>query len=211
MSEELTAYIKRVWTQMYRGISIEIQHWGAPEKPEYYEEEGLRGTPKGMCEGKGCWNYYLYLPEDAFSPEQFSAMWLAPEEYEFAGKKRTRYHYECYPFSELDFPGGATFYQKHGGFDGLPRSVQIGCDYAHSWDRDRGYPYDQKWLWMDAKRSVDLLHGLYPDMKRRSAYDGNYYLQSDLVEYRPGVWYTRQNIQESEAWDAKWKQDKEHA
>lgn len=126
-------------TQMWNGtspegIEFEIRFWG-------------KGS---MNEGAGMWNYYIYLLEQQLRPEDWERVWLpVARVYEWGGGTPTYDEYHSV-LSEGDFHGGITFYEKRAAVDRDQRSVKVGCDYGHLWDREGGYGYRLEDIQRDA-------------------------------------------------------------
>lgn len=103
-----------------------------------------------------CWSYYIYLDEGKV--QDFARLWLEDKVMKWKPEAKGRITHEYYvePFNSIDLHGGITFYQKHGHTEGF-RTVEIGCDYQHHWDRDReaGYPATLKSVVADAEASID--------------------------------------------------------
>lgn len=81
-----------------------------------------------------------------------------------------------------------TWYSKEAGFDGDPRVVKIGCDYAHYWDQG-GY-YTLETVTRDAIGTIDALRRMY-EFYRRDPWNGKWLPESEMVEhegtlYSPG-------------------------
>ena len=138
------------FTHFYKEIvSIEIVNWS------------IDPTMKN-------WNYYLYLFEKRMPKETFAAIWLPDIEKEF-NSLRTWITHDTYssellnsidmhdyypsPLSRIDMHGGITAYEKIGHTEGH-RTVKIGCDYAHLYDREHG-DYDINQIISDAVDSAE--------------------------------------------------------
>lgn len=191
---ELTAHRYTRWTQDYRGIAVEIAFWGKPDEPEYYQDGPLAGMPKGVNDGNGIWNFYLWLREEQFSPEDFARLWLPPKVKTWGEREHITYDYYVFPFNEMEFHSGCTYYAKKGGLDGSPRAVKVGCDYAHHWDQGR--KYTKELVWWDACACVDSLYALMPNIKRRCFWNGNYYDASEGEETESGAWRSFESMRQ---------------
>lgn len=123
------------WTAEYRDIGFEIANWDGNK-----------------------WAYYLYIRLDQMPAELRKEFWLAPK-FSEVFPNRVFYDYKNSVFSDLDWHGGITYYEKRAGFDGAPRVVKIGCDYQHFFDN--GY-YDVDVLLADVMHTIDLLHIKFP-------------------------------------------------
>jgi hypothetical protein len=131
----------------FRGFTVEIVHWNF-ETPD----------PNTSPEGKGVWNYYLFIRESQVTPEFFTKIWLTPDRVRFAPDSPEHLNYKYYDsiLNGLDLHGGITFYDRLGQEVGH-RCVKVGCDYNHLWDRDRGFCSESTVIY-DAMKSVDSLH-----------------------------------------------------
>lgn len=113
--------------------------------------EGQEYTPGG----KGIYCYYLYIYESQVTPEQFSELWLKDEVTRWSPESPERITHDYYSLPILkavELNGGITYYAKHGQVEGH-RSVQIGCDYNHSWDSMNPPPLEK--VIGDALRTAD--------------------------------------------------------
>jgi len=117
----------------YRGIRVKIVH------------------PHGHCQ----WCYYLYLHLKQFSDESLrktlwvparSNAWISVWDYS-----------KCTFFDGLSWNGGMTFYDKHIA-PNKDRVIEVGCDYDHLWDRERGYPATLQGVSRDAMATIDDIH-----------------------------------------------------
>jgi len=128
----------------YKGLSFEIARWGVE-----------RESHEALNNGKGCWNYYIYLSER--SVENFKDFWIEPEVKEFSigGTKYLSYDYYNSPLSNIFWHGGVTFWE--GGNPQLlgQRYIKVGCDYSHAWDADRGYDYELSDIYAEVMQTID--------------------------------------------------------
>lgn len=158
------------WYETYRDIQIELSF-------HRYRSEGPVPHP-------GTWCYYLRLVECAFSPEDWRKLVVPSDVHDFGVS------YDYYKFPDLDFYGGVTFYKMHEGFDRLHKRpcqlIKVGCDYAHLWDMERGYPDDYESVLRDAKRSVDVLLEMFPDIHTLCAYSGLWDVDANFYVARNG-------------------------
>lgn len=149
------------WRENYRGVAISLSHHGYMDGTEY---PGAQAQP-------GTWCYYLHLMEEMFRPEDWSEMWVD----EVSRDWGISYAYENFP--DVDFHGGITFYERNNdGWDKAKKQrigrIKVGCDYAHLWNSEMGYPDTYESVLMDAKRTVDELLELFPDRRTRCEYSG---------------------------------------
>lgn len=147
-----------VWRGSHKDIDIEIVHWGV-------------GC---VNDGAGIWNYYLHISEAQLSPEDFDKIWLEP-------------HEENPLMAGWGFHGGITFYEKRVNPDTKGRSIQVGCDFAHYWDK--GQMYDLNDVLSKAIATVEAALASLR-FKRRCPFNGSYCYPEDMVEHE-GILYSR--------------------
>lgn len=109
---------KDIWTFVYRGISIEIVHWGINE--EY--------CPKGK------WNLYLYINPNNIGDKQLRKIFLPKlRKVNWGGKNNKIYDiYSCDLANNLDLHGGVTYLNVEN-VNGR-KILKVGCDYSHLYD-----------------------------------------------------------------------------
>lgn len=141
--------VKHTYTGEYLKLRFEIARWGLE-----------RGEFPAMNNGHGCWNYYVYLHERALS--NFNDFWLEPEVKEFSigGTKYISYDYYSSPLNNIDWHGGITFWEGHNLLIPGQRAIQIGCDYSHLFDQERGYDYELTDVLSDCLRTIEQIHPL---------------------------------------------------
>lgn len=97
------------------------------------------------------WNFYVFLHENRF--QNFDALWLPCE---IRGNWPT-YDYNSIWAAQVDgWNGGVTYYRKHGEVSPF-RCVELGCDFAHSWDH--GMTYEVADIYVAA---IDTINNLIP-------------------------------------------------
>jgi hypothetical protein len=143
ITEELKPEQQDCYRGIYRDISYKISR----------HAKGQSYTPQS----EGIWCYYIYLHESKV--KDFASLWaegevvkITPESYGFVS-----YEYYKEPFNSIEFHGGITYYAKHGEFEGH-RSVELGCDYNHLWDIERGYGYGLTDILVDVKSTIDSVY-----------------------------------------------------
>jgi len=131
------------WNRIHRDIPIKIS----------LHAIGRDYTP----EDKGTWCYYIFIRESKVPKEVFQRFWLEDKTFQIAENCPVWVTHDYYTddTSALDLSGGITFYQKHGHTEGH-RCVEVGCDYNHIWDQERGFRTFEEVLF-DAQHSVDCL------------------------------------------------------
>ena len=135
---------KDVWTGRHKGIGFEVCRWQ-------------------LC-GKDKWNYYIYLDERQIPTDLLGQFMCEMRDSYFpSGRKVYEYYDDKELINDLDWHGGLTFYDKKGGVDGEAVVIEMGCDYSHL--RDEGKCYDEDDVERDARRTIDKLWGLVPNLK----------------------------------------------
>lgn len=139
----------QIWKADHLSLPFEIVHWGVE-----------RGKFLAMNNGRGCWNYYVYLLEGKIA--NFNDFWLEPEVKEFSvgGTKYVSYDYYSSPLSDVDWPGGVTFWEGDNLLIPGKRSIKIGCDYSHLCDQERGYDYELSDVLSDCLHTIEQIHPL---------------------------------------------------
>lgn len=141
--------IKRTYTGEHLGLRFEIAHWGVE-----------RGKFPPLNNGKGCWNYYVFLCECKLT--NFNDFWLEPKVNEFSpsGTKYMSYDYYSSPLSTVDWHGGITYWEAHNLLIPGQRTIQIGCDYSHFFDQELDYDYELSDILSDCLRTIEQIHPL---------------------------------------------------
>lgn len=170
-------------------IGYSVTNHGRYRNPEY-----------GIDRARGTWCYYVHVSEMSLPAEAFEEFWLPKSD----GKswcKRGKWEFASYDYygprwSSVEWHGGVTWYSKEAGFDGDPRQVKIGCDFAHSWDEGRWYDYER--VAREAKQTIDELRAIYP-FYRKCQYSGVWLPEAELVA-KDGKLYTPQAIEDMRKW-----------
>jgi len=109
-----------------------------------------RGIGFKIIKSESHFCYYLYIDVDKHNLRK--QLWLPRGKY--STPDRVSYDYTSNDLiGDLRLHGGCTFYAKHGGHNGKPRVVEIGCDYNHLYERDTDYHLLE--VENDAKDSID--------------------------------------------------------
>lgn len=146
------------WNGEHLGISYELSWHGRSEfSPE------------------GTWCWYLVLFQEQFYPEDWKRLRLERQDAESFGSWRRLYRYEnfpdCDPHGEWTFGEMATYL----GRDGTEyERIKVGCDYAHSFDRDGGYWEGHPDVKRDVERSIEKFLKMFPNRKVKCAYSGKW-------------------------------------
>ena len=159
------------------------------------------GAPTRKRPGRGIWCYYVYINEQMLPADLFAEFWLAPtRHYErSSGHSEPMYNYDSPRWADADWHGGVTWYQKLGGLDGDLRSVEIGCDFNHSWDQHQWFTYDL--VKREAERTVERLREMYP-FYSRCCYTGRWQPRDQMIE-RDGRLYSKEGLEKQDEWARK--------
>ncbi len=158
LEQYLTSAAK--WRRTHKGVGYTLSHHGVSNY-----------SPQGT------WCFYIHLLEGQFQrPEDFARFDRESVVREtFPGSFWQSYDYFDVP--DYGFHGGITYYDRTTYIDkttGEPRkALEIGCDYVHAFDRDRGYYEGLEDVARDAIRLIDKLVEAVP-LKDRCAYSGRY-------------------------------------
>lgn len=115
LSTELSRH--DVWHGEHLNISFEIVHWGVE-----------RGSFPPVNNGKGIWNYYIFIQECKIT--NFNDFYLTPTLY----PNHFIYRYSNSPLANLPWHGGLTYWDtREADVPGF-RTLKLGCDYCHAFD-----------------------------------------------------------------------------
>ena len=163
----------RSWSGYHRGLFFEIKHWGIDEKH----------NPKGT------WCYYITISRNCIPEELLKEFELPPIEMKSIGLPgRYSYKYDTGLLASFDWHCGITYFKKLFGDNELVRAYEMGCDYAHYYDE--GMTYDEKYLEVDARKTIDRIWELMPGLKVWCRTDGEICDPKDLELCEDGK-YTR--------------------
>jgi len=146
------------WKREHKNIAYRLSHHGISEY-----------SPQGT------WCFYIYIRENMFlNYDDFNLFYRALEICEMgSGTYWETHDYGSVP--DYGFHSGITWYEINYGIDkftGKPIKVlEIGCDYAHLWDRESGYWQGLDDVDADAKRLIDKLVEAHP-LKSVCGYSG---------------------------------------
>ena len=161
---------KKVFSFVYRGISVEINNWK--------EENSYDGKTNH-------WTYYLFLNLSRFTDEKLARkLWIQAKAQNPKSEKpceRRKYHgYSKISFlNSIDFHGGITYYSKLYSHYG-EKMIQIGCDYDHLYDNPDHETIES--VKNDAIRSID---DFYSKTEYLLMCQGN----GELVKESEGIYY----------------------
>ena len=126
------------WNGEYKGIPFEINTF--------------------LLDKTDQWTFYLFIRESQFSKKIFERFWLPPSRQKNYPQRIFYLTMDEPLINDICWHGGCTWYQKVAGFDGSKRIIKIGCDYGHSFDRNKRYYVDD--IYADVKAAIDSLHRL---------------------------------------------------
>ena len=152
---------KDVWNGEYQGVKYEIVHW------------------------RMGWNYYLLIPVVQL-PEDVKPVFNLKLKHNKVTPKFPYYNFASAPIvSGLDWHGGITLYEKQHDEKGMVIGYRLGCDYMHYWDE--GKSYDLETVEYEAKKSIDKLWELVPNLMLRSSWNGEYFPKDKVYYTDKGV------------------------
>lgn len=159
------------WNFSYKGTRYKVAHHGVSD----YNREGT-------------WCFYVFFNSKMFqSKDDWALFDVKPVIKPYSGDK----FWEHVPYDdipEFNWHGGATFAKIHQVLDKFTGEyypvLEVGCDYAHLWDEERGYPDTLESVKCDAFRVIDELHMRYPQ-NEICAYSG-------MIDH-PSQFYTAKN------------------
>lgn len=174
------------WRSDYKGIGILLS---------------FHGYSEGEFQSAGTWCYYLLLDQRMFKPNDWKKMWFKAEKTEYG------LDYGYHRFPDVDFHCGITFYEQGEQYDRKTgkkfKTLKVGCDYAHLWDSERGYPDYYDSVLFDAKHSVSMLLNHFPDVNWKCEYSGIYGEPSEFYIAKNGL-RIHKSKEEEITWDG-WK------
>ena len=109
-------------------VSIKSQNWHFVVSHEG-DEVAVEVKRWADWEGKGKWNYYLFVPVSKLKDKD---KWVP--KYNESNPSWSQFDYSESDFNKLDFHGGVTYciIKSIGNY----QTIQVGCDYAHIFDSD---------------------------------------------------------------------------
>jgi hypothetical protein len=146
------------WRGTHHGIAYELSWHG---RSEY--------SPQGT------WCWYIFVTSEQFYPDDWAKLRLERQDRQLGESWHRHWAYENFP--DVEPHGGWTFGEMNTFLarDGKEHEqVKVGCDYAHSWDRDGDYWQGKDAVERDVKRSIELLCERFPNRREKCAYSGRY-------------------------------------
>ena len=133
-----------VWRLEHAGLSVEINHFG---------------VDTGMNDGKGRWTYYVFIHES--KTKKFNEIWLPAivKPWSLGDNSMLYCSYDYYRSDLLNsayWHGGITYYSKRGDAEGF-RCIQVGCDFGHLYDMERGHNYKLEDILVEARETAEQL------------------------------------------------------
>lgn len=145
------------WKDSHDGVSFILSHHGYRDGSEYPGCDPMPGT----------WCYYLLIPEQMY-PRRWAdfACVRGPGGYESHGPA---FDHDMFD-TEITWSSSEPYYCRKASrmFD----ASKVGCDYAHLWHSERGYPDTYSSVKDDAIRTVGKFLAAHPDRHVRSDYSG---------------------------------------
>ncbi len=142
------------WTETHDGLSILISF------------HSVREATKDIPAHPGTWNYYLFVPEEMY-PHRWD---------DFACKRVGDYERPGAGWDEIYFHNGITYSRSKPYYSRKTKRVwdqsKVGCDYAHLWDEERGYPDTFDSVRANAIATAKDFLDQHPDFNRRCRYCG---------------------------------------
>ncbi len=143
------------WRDSHKGVTFTLLHHGYCRGDDY---EGARHNP-------GTWCYYLIIPEQMY-PHRWPDFACVRSEsgYEHPGPAWESVEFD----SEITWSSSEPYYDRKEKrqYD----ASKVGCDYAHLWHMERGYPDTYESVRGDAMRTVESFLRAHPDRRLSSDY-----------------------------------------
>jgi hypothetical protein len=147
------------WRGEHMGLSYLVSHHGHRAGDEY---QGAEPNP-------GTWCYYLIVPEQMY-PHRWSDFAVTTGEHGY-GVFGRGFDHDMFD-SEITWQSSEPYFDRKTGrkWD----ASKVGCDYAHLWHRERGYPDTFDSVTADAKHTVEKFIAANPDRHVRCDYSGKW-------------------------------------
>lgn len=173
------------WRKDHMGVSYLLSHHGYSAGGKYPYDDYRPGT----------WCYYLIVPEQMY-PHRWSDFACVRDEGGWQ-KHGPAFEHEMFD-SEITWSSSEPYWDRKTGrqWD----ASKVGCDYAHLWHAERGYPDTYQSVQRDAQRTIEVFLRAHPDRRLRCGYSGQW--------GEEGEFYTAVNgslIHKSCEIDAEWK------
>lgn len=169
------------WQGEFQGVRFEIKNWQLGEMNN--------------------WNYYLHIPKEQIPDGALPFFDLPAEKFQMSSDDREHIVFKDYTtaplISDLDWHGGMTWYDKHFNGFGEITGFELGCDYAHYWDK--GHNYSLSSVQFDVERTINELWNRIPNLKLCCNWDGKYYDKSDMYIGKNGRCVANKNKEKYDA------------
>lgn len=144
------------WRGDHMGVTYILSHHGHRTGDEYPGAESNPGT----------WCYYIIIPEQMY-PHRWTD--FAVTQGEYGGNQGPSWDHDWFD-SEITWASSEPYWcrKTKRQWD----AAKVGCDYAHLWHRERGYPDTFDSVTQDAKRTVERLLAVNSDRCLRCDYSG---------------------------------------
>lgn len=134
-----------VWKTKLFDIPIKIVRWDG------FQSSTCRNAPQNN------WNYYCYLLESKIRKDLFESSWLEDKIMDWG----ITHDYYSPAFSvDIYWHGGVTWYQKFPNIPGY-RMIEIGCDFQHLFDQERGFEYNLEEVFIECRRTAEELSKMF--------------------------------------------------
>lgn len=145
------------WRGEHMGVSFLLSHHGHRTGAEYAGAEFHPGT----------WCYYLLIPEQMY-PHRWPDFAVTRKENGWA-EFGPAFDHDMFD-TEITWQSSEPYWDRKT--ERMWDAAKVGCDYAHSWHRDCGYPDTYASVEADAKRTVQKFLSANPDRHFRCDYSG---------------------------------------
>ena len=145
------------WRGSHDGVAFTLSHHGYSDGSEYPGAEPEPGT----------WCYYLIIPEQMY-PHRWQDFACVRGDHGFESHGPAFDH--DFFDSEITWSSSEPYFcrKEMRMFD----QSKVGCDYAHLWHMERGYPDTYESVKQDAIRTVQKFIAAHPDLHLRSDFSG---------------------------------------
>lgn len=165
------------WRGEHMGVRYKLSHHGYRTGDEY----------KGAEPHPGTWCYYIMIPEQMYAHRWQDFACTVLHGFENPGKAFDHNMFDTeitYSRTEKEMD------RREGRFFDL---VVIGCDYAHLWHMERGYPDTLESVRKDAIQTVEKFLSANPDRRLQSQYTGRWGDEKDFFTAANGRRVHRQD------------------
>lgn len=145
------------WRDSHMGVNFSLNHHGYSAGGKYPYDEPRPGT----------WTYYLLIPEQMY-PHRWADFAVTRKEngYEYHGPA---FQHEMFD-TEITWSSSEPYWDRKT--ERLWDAAKVGCDYAHLWHHERGFPDTYESVTQDARNTVEAFLAANPDHYLRCGYSG---------------------------------------